>query len=188
MSRPYRWLIRRNDDGVDVDWGGLAAVVVPVSVAMNLGFRFLPDKYMYWFVILVVLVGFPILFVYERRRMAETVAAEAEEPAEPIVLIDGEDVVVFRTTREAEEYLEPEDASSGAVELFDAEGRALAATVDPERTFRGQRFTRIDLQYPPRSEATRVRRALETFAHASGILGPEEMSTTRLLALLAEAR
>jgi hypothetical protein len=87
----------------------------------------------------------------------------------PVAVIDGNDVCVFRSVTEAEKFVEPEDAETGELELFDADGRVLEAVADRPRWFVGRRTTRIKPREPEQFDVLTLRSRLATYAAAVGI-------------------
>ncbi len=101
-------------------------------------------------------------------------------------MVDGRDVMVFRTLADAERFVEPQDAASGALELYDADGRVLEPMVQEQTPIIGGRTTRYTVRFPETVARERLRYALDQFAASAGVANASELSDKELMELLME--
>ncbi len=118
---------------------------------------------------------------------------EAAELVPPIILVDGQDVMMFVSVSDAERFPEPWAVEDGSAERFDSKARKLAFYVEPppqggilSRLF-GARPGRVRISAEGLVEEERLRAVLRRYLSIRQPDSAAKLSSKSLEELVAEA-
>ena len=92
--------------------------------------------------------------------------------------------MVFQTLEQAEQYVEPYDAESGLLKIYDSDGRVLRIRVEPKMSLTGRRYTYIEPTKPETFDQQGLKEVVFAYAEMAGLV-TSETSVPELLARLA---